>query len=30
MGWREVSVTERRRNREFAEAVRRLAEEGYP
>jgi hypothetical protein len=30
MGWREVSVTERRRNREFAEAVRRLVEEGYP
>lgn len=29
-GWREVSVTERRRGREFAEAVRRLAEEDYP
>src|SRR5215210_1868953 len=29
-GWRRASVTERRRNREFAEAVRRLAEEDYP
>jgi len=28
-GWREVSVRERRRNREFAEEVRRLAEEDY-
>lgn len=28
-GWREVSVTERRRGREFAEAVRRLVEEDY-
>ncbi len=29
-GWRRVEVTERRRKREFAEAVRRLAEEDYP
>ena len=29
-GRREVSVTERRRGREFAEAVRRLVEEDYP
>jgi len=29
-GWREVEVTERRRGREFAEAVRRLVEEDYP
>jgi hypothetical protein len=29
-GWRRVEVTERRRNREFAEAARRLAEEDYP
>jgi hypothetical protein len=29
-GWREVSVTERRRGWEFAEAVRRLVEEDYP
>ena len=30
-GWRRASVTERRRNREFAEeAMRRLAEEDYP
>lgn len=28
-GWREVSVTERRGGREFAEAVRRLVEEDY-
>jgi len=29
-GWREVAVTERRRKREFALAMRRLAEEVYP
>jgi hypothetical protein len=29
-GWRRVEVTERRRDREFAEAARRLAEEDYP
>ena len=29
-GWRRVSVTERRRGREFAEEVRRLVEEYYP
>lgn len=29
-GWRRVEVTERRRKQEFAEAVRRLAEEDYP
>lgn len=29
-GWRRASVTERRRNREFAEEARRLAEEDYP
>lgn len=29
-GWRQVEVTERRRGREFAEAVGRLAEEVYP
>jgi hypothetical protein len=29
-GWRRVEVTERRRKREFAEEVRRLAEEDYP
>ena len=29
-GWREVCVTERRRGREFAEAVRRLVEDEYP
>lgn len=29
-GWREVSVTQRRRGWEVAEAVRRLVEEGYP
>ena len=29
-GWRRASVTERRRGREFAEEVRRLAEEDYP
>jgi hypothetical protein len=29
-GWRRVEVTERRRGREFAEAVGRLAEEVYP
>lgn len=29
-GWRRASVSERRRGREFAEEVRRLAEEDYP
>ena len=29
-GWREVQVTERRRGREFAHSMRRLAEEIYP
>ncbi len=29
-GWRHTTVTERRRNQEFAEEVRRLAEEVYP
>lgn len=29
-GWRQVSVTERRRKQEFAEAVRYLAEDIYP
>ena len=29
-GWREVEVTERRRGREFAHSMRRLAEEIYP
>jgi DDE superfamily endonuclease len=29
-GWRRVEITERRRKREFAEEVRRLAEEDYP
>jgi hypothetical protein len=29
-GWRRVEVTERRPKREFAEEVRRLAEEDYP
>ena len=29
-GWRELVVTERRRKREFALAMRRLAEEQYP
>jgi hypothetical protein len=29
-GWREVAVTERRRKREFAHWMRRLAEEHYP
>ncbi len=29
VGWRHVEVSERRRGREFAEAVRRLAEEDY-
>ncbi len=29
-GWRRVEVTERRRKSEFAEEVRRLAEEDYP
>lgn len=29
-GWRHAEVTERRRGREFAEAVRHLAEEAYP
>ena len=29
-GWRDVEVRERRRGREFAEEVRRLAEEVYP
>jgi hypothetical protein len=29
-GWRRIEVTERRRKREFAEEVRRLAEEDYP
>jgi hypothetical protein len=29
-GWRRVEVTERRRKQEFAEAVRRIAEEDYP
>jgi hypothetical protein len=29
-GWRRVSVSERRRGREFAEEVRRLVEEDYP
>ncbi len=29
-GWRRVEVTERRRKREFAEEVRRIAEEDYP
>ncbi len=29
-GWRELAVTERRRNQEFALAMRRLAEEHYP
>lgn len=29
-GWRRASVTERRRNREFAEEARHLAEEVYP
>jgi hypothetical protein len=29
-GWRCLEVTERRRKREFAEEVRRLAEEDYP
>jgi hypothetical protein len=30
VGWRHAEVTERRRGREFAETVRRLAEEVYP
>ena len=30
VGWRHVEVSERRRSREFVEAVRRLAEEDYP
>jgi hypothetical protein len=29
-GWREAVVTERRRKREFAHSMRRLAEEVYP
>ena len=29
-GWRELAVTERRRKREFAHWMRRLAEEHYP
>ena len=29
-GWRELAVTERRRKREFAHRMRRLAEEVYP
>ena len=29
-GWRELAVTERRRKREFAHRMRRLAEEHYP
>lgn len=29
-GWRRVEVSERRRKREFAEQVRRIAEEDYP
>jgi hypothetical protein len=29
-GWREVTVTERRRKQEFALAMRRLAQEHYP
>ena len=29
-GWRRVGVTEKRRKREFAEEVRRIAEEDYP
>jgi len=29
-GWRRVEVTERRRKQEFAEQVRRIAEEDYP
>jgi hypothetical protein len=29
-GWRSVEVTGRRRKQEFAEAVRRIAEEDYP
>lgn len=29
-GWRRVEVTEKRRKREFAEQVRRIAEEDYP
>jgi transposase len=29
-GWRELVVTERRRKREFAHSMRRLAEEHYP
>lgn len=29
-GWRRVEVSEKRRKREFAEQVRRLAEEDYP
>ena len=29
-GWRELAVTERRRKREFALAMRRLAEKHYP
>ncbi len=30
IGWRRAGVSERRRNREFAEAVRRLGEQSYP
>ncbi len=30
VGWRHAGVQERRRRREFAEAVRRLAEEVHP
>jgi DDE superfamily endonuclease len=29
-GWRELTVTERRRKKEFAHSMRRLAEEHYP
>jgi hypothetical protein len=29
-GWRRVEVTERRRKREFAQQMRRIAEEDYP
>jgi hypothetical protein len=29
-GWRRVEVTEKRRKQEFAEEVRRMAEEDYP
>ncbi|MDP9437480.1 MAG: transposase, partial [Actinomycetota bacterium] len=29
-GWRRVEVTERRRKQEFAEQMRRIAEEDYP